>query len=101
MVRRSIVERYSRATVEQRIDIILENYSMFNRILDGYEKSLSIVIRNERDFNRRQQRAFMDYVANHPVFCHWWPLFTVLLGTGTRIGECLGLRWSDLDYENE
>ncbi len=27
-----------------------------------------------------QQRAFMEHIANHPVFCHWWPLFTVLLG---------------------
>ena len=47
-----------------------------------------------------QQRAFMDYIANHPVYYHWWPLFTVLLGTGCRIGEAIGLRWDDLDFEN-
>ena len=41
----------------------------------------------------------MNYIANHPVFYHWWPMFTVLLGTGCRIGECLGLRWQDLDFE--
>lgn len=46
-----------------------------------------------------QQRAFMEHIANHPIYCHWWPLFTVLLGTGCRIGEALGLRWEDLDYE--
>jgi integrase len=46
-----------------------------------------------------QQRAFMEYMANHPVYCHWWPLFTVLLGTGCRIGEALGLRWDDLDFD--
>lgn len=46
-----------------------------------------------------EQRAFMEYIANHPVYYHWWPLFTVLLGTGCRIGECLGLRWQDLDFE--
>ena len=46
-----------------------------------------------------QQRAFMDYIANHPVYYHWWLLFTVLLGTGCRIGEGLGLRWQDLDFE--
>lgn len=48
---------------------------------------------------REQQRAFMDYMAKHPVYYHWWPIFTVLLGTGCRIGECLGLRWEDLDFE--
>ena len=46
-----------------------------------------------------QQRAFMNYIANHPVYYHWWPVFTVLLGTGCRIGEALGLRWQDLDFE--
>ena len=34
-----------------------------------------------------QQRAFMNYMANNPVFCKWTPLFTVLLGTGCRIGD--------------
>ena len=47
-----------------------------------------------------QQRAFMNYTANNPIYCHWLPLFTVLLGTGCRIGEIIGLRWEDLDYEN-
>ena len=46
-----------------------------------------------------QQRVFMEHIANHPVFHHWWPMFTILLGTGCRIGEALGLRWEDLDYE--
>lgn len=47
-----------------------------------------------------QQRAFMNYIANNPIFSHWLPLFTVLLGTGCRIGEIVGLRWEDLDFEN-
>ena len=46
-----------------------------------------------------QQRAFMNYAANHPVYYHWWPLFTILLGTGCRIGEAIGLTWQDLDFE--
>ncbi len=47
-----------------------------------------------------EQRAFMDYMAGHPLYIHWWPIFTILLGTGCRIGEFLGLRWKDLDFEN-
>ena len=54
MTRRNIVERYIRADIEKRVEIILDNYGMFNRILDGYEQSLSIVIRNERDYNRKR-----------------------------------------------
>lgn len=54
MARRNIVVRYIRADIEKRVEIILDNYGMFNRILDGYEQSLSIVIRNERDYNRKR-----------------------------------------------
>ena len=46
-----------------------------------------------------QQRAFMEYIANHPVYYHWWPIFTVLLGNGCRVGEFIGLRWEDIDLE--
>lgn len=46
-----------------------------------------------------QQRAFMDYMKNSPVFNAWYPFFTVLLGTGCRIGEVVGLRWQDVDLE--
>lgn len=46
-----------------------------------------------------QQRAFIDYIASSPVHVRWHPLFVVLLGTGMRIGECLGLRWDDIDFQ--
>jgi len=46
-----------------------------------------------------QQRAFIEYIATHPIYYHWWPIFTVFLGTGCRIGEVLGLRWEDINYE--
>lgn len=47
-----------------------------------------------------QQAAFVEYTSNSPLYKHWMPLFTVLLGTGGRIGEILGLRWQDCDFEN-
>lgn len=46
-----------------------------------------------------QHRAFMNYIAESSVFCGWCPFFTVLLGTGCRIGEAVGLRWEDVDME--
>ena len=46
-----------------------------------------------------EQKAFVDYMKAHRVHHGWVPVITVLLGTGMRIGECLGLRWDDLDFE--
>lgn len=47
-----------------------------------------------------QQKAFMDFLKEDREHEGWLPVVTVLLGTGMRIGECLGLRWEDLDFEN-
>lgn len=49
----------------------------------------------------REQEAFINYTARSTVYRHWLPLFTVLLGTGCRIGEIIGLRWQDCDFENQ
>ena len=46
-----------------------------------------------------QQAAFVDYIADNPFLYKWHPLFVVMLGTGMRIGEVLGLRWEDIDLE--
>ena len=45
-----------------------------------------------------QQNRFLDFVSSSKTYKHWMPLFTVMLGTGARIGEILGLRWVDCDF---
>lgn len=47
-----------------------------------------------------EQEAFVEYVANSKTYNHWLTLFTVFLGTGCRVGEIVGLRWNDCDFEN-
>lgn len=47
-----------------------------------------------------EQKAFTNYIANSEEYRGWYPLFTVMLGTGCRIGEVLGLRWQDIDFKN-
>ena len=54
----------------------------------------------QRALTVEQQRELLDYVTDHPLYSGWKPLFTVLLGTGCRIGEICGLRWQDVDLEN-
>ena len=46
-----------------------------------------------------QQQAFMNFLEKDREYEGWLPVITVLLGTGMRIGECLGLRWDDVDFE--
>lgn len=47
-----------------------------------------------------EQTAFIGHIKSSPVFYHWLPIFTFLLGTGCRVGEAIGLRWEDIDFKN-
>ena len=39
-------------------------------------------------------------MREHKVYNRWLSMFTVMLGTGCRIGELTGLRWEDCDFQN-
>lgn len=80
-----------------RDDLIRKNPS------DGVMNEIK---KNSKEFHRKrhaltapQQRAFMNHLTENYEFHGWEPVITVLLGTGMRIGECLGLCWDDLNFE--
>lgn len=47
-----------------------------------------------------QQEAFVEFVSASRAYSRWMPIFTFFLGTGCRIGEVLGLRWCNCDFES-
>lgn len=55
--------------------------------------------KTRRALTVEQQRAFLEYVSKNPFFYHWYPFFLFLLGTGCRIGEAIGIRWDDIDFD--
>ena len=46
------------------------------------------------------QQEILCMLLQLPENLKWFPIVTVLLGTGCRIGEVVGLRWEDVDFEN-
>lgn len=45
-----------------------------------------------------EQKLFLEYLRSDKTqYHHWYPIFTVMVGTGMRVGEVIGLRWCDID----
>lgn len=53
-----------------------------------------------RALTRAEQDRLIEFVAASKRYRKWGNLITVLLGTGMRVGEAIGLRWRDCDFEN-
>ena len=35
------------------------------------------------------------------MYNHWLPIFATMLETGMRVGEIIGLRWQDVDFDKK
>jgi integrase len=46
-----------------------------------------------------EQALFLNFLRNNRQYNHWYPIFAVMLGTGLRVGEAAGLRWCNIDLE--
>ena len=49
----------------------------------------------------REQAQFLSFIRNSNVYSTYYVLFSLLLGTGLRISEALGLTWDDIDLKNK
>ena len=81
-----------------RDDIIRKNPS--DGVLAEVKKSIGKHRGIRHALKKDEQKAFLRYVADNPIYDGWLPLFMFLFGTGTRIGEAIGIRWEDIDLEN-
>ena len=48
-----------------------------------------------------EQELFIQFLKDNPQYNHWYPVFAVMLGTGMRVGEITGLRWCDIDFNED
>lgn len=48
-----------------------------------------------------EQELFEKFLDQKGQYNRWYPIFIVMLWTGLRVGEITGLRWCDIDLEEE
>lgn len=47
-----------------------------------------------------EQKLFEEFLSRPGRYNKWYPVFTVMLWTGMRVGEVIGLQWEDIDFDN-
>lgn len=68
--------------------------------LKELKQSRNLYTEKKRSLTTQEQKIFLDYLKKNPMYQHWYPIFSLMLGTGLRVGEATGLRWEDVDFEN-
>jgi integrase len=88
--------------LHQVLEMAVEDSYMRNNPSDNALKELkkTQLYRSEKrtGLTIQQQELLLEYLLQ-PKYRHWYPIFSVLVGTGMRVGEATGLRWQALDLE--
>lgn len=91
--------------LHQVLTLAVEDGYLRNNISDNALKELKLA-RNLHTEKRKaltvqEQKILLDFLKSNNQYNHWYPIFAVMLGTGLRVGEVTGLRWQDIDFQEE
>ncbi len=81
-----------------------DNYIRVNpsdNMLKELKLSHNFGVEKRKALTKAEQDLFLDYLKRTPKYNHWYPVFAVMVGTGMRVGEAVGLRWCDIDLDKK
>ena len=90
--------------LHQVLDIAVEDCYLRNNISDNALKELkqarNLFTEKRKALTIQEQEIFLDFLKKSNMYRHWYPIFALMIGTGLRVGEAVGLRWNDVDFDN-
>lgn len=81
-----------------------DNYIRVNpsdNMLKELKLSHNFGVEKRKALTKAEQDLFLDFLKRTPKYNHWYPVFAVMVGTGMRVGEAVGLRWCDIDLDKK
>lgn len=69
-----------------------------DNLLKELKQSHNMGSEHRRALTVPEQDLFMDFIKRENTqYHHWYPIFSVMINSGMRVGEITGLRWEDID----
>ena len=76
-------------------------YNPSDNALKELKKAHNTDVQKRRALTVSEQKLFEDFLSKEGQNHRWYPVFVIMMWTGMRCGEITGLRWCDIDLEEE
>ena len=73
-----------------------------NNAISELKRAYAYEKETKKSLTVEEQDLLLNYLKKPgSKYNHWYPLLVTMIYTGMRIGEIAGLRWQDVDFEND
>lgn len=73
-----------------------------NNAISELKRAYAYEKETKKSLTVEEQDLLLNYLKKPgSKYNHWYPLLVTMIYTGMRIGEVAGLRWQDVDFEND
>ena len=88
-----IAQRIIRPALQLAYDdnVILKNPA------DGCTKDYSTELEKKYALTFDEEKEFLERIQNRPRMKRYYPMYAIMLKTGLRISEAIGLTWNDIN----
>lgn len=76
-------------------------YNPSDNALQELKKAHNYDSERKRALTIPEQELFEQFLKENGQYHRWYPIFVVMMWTGMRVGEITGLRWCDIDMDND
>lgn len=76
-------------------------YNPSDNALKELKKARNFETKRRRALTVPEKELFESFLSKQGQYHRWYPIFIIMLYTGMRVGEITGLRWCDIDLEDE
>lgn len=92
-----ILQKIIRPSLQLACDdnVILKNPA------DGCTKDYSTELEKKYALTFDEEEEFLERIRNRPRMKRYYPMYNIILKTGLRISEAIGLTWDDVDMDNK
>lgn len=90
-----ILQRIIRPALQLACDdnVILKNPA------DGCTKDYSTELEKKYALTFEEEKEFLERIKNRPRMKRYYPMYAIMLKTGLRISEAIGLTWDDVNMD--
>lgn len=87
--------------IHPALQLACDDNIIYKNPSDGCTKEYVDEMEKKYALSMEEEQEFLDRVLNRPRMKRYYPMYAILLKTGLRISELIGLVWDDIDMDKK